>query len=152
MADRTLGRTIWNLLLALLNATLILLAVCLWFAWSITSSVERITTQVNETLSLVRPLRSEVEGLRGDIQDLRTEVASLRNLEFTGSGAVSDVSQSIDDLTGQIADLNATIESIDIDTDALIEKAVRATFDELAERVLGLIPQLQKPAPEAEAG
>ena len=32
MADRSLGRTLWNLFLALLNATLILVALCLWLA------------------------------------------------------------------------------------------------------------------------
>ena len=62
MADRTLGRTLWNLFLALLNATLILVVVSLALAWGVSNNLRSITADFAQNLIDVAPLRDEVAG------------------------------------------------------------------------------------------
>ena len=60
MAERSFGRTIRSLLVAMLNATLILVALCLWLAWGAFSTLERVTGTVQEVTSSLHPLRDEL--------------------------------------------------------------------------------------------
>jgi hypothetical protein len=61
---RTLGRTLWSLLLAVLNATLILLALCLWLAWHVLSEARAISGGLADGLAHMTPVTSELAGLR----------------------------------------------------------------------------------------
>ncbi len=76
--NRSLGRTIWNLLLALLNATLILIALCLWLAWQISTEISSLTATFAQNLIEVEPLREEVRGLREDVANLKSDLAALQ--------------------------------------------------------------------------
>ena len=69
---RTLPQTLGQLALALLNATLILLALCLWLGWGAASAVRDVSGDM--------AMRKEVlTGLRDDLQGLTAEVAALRS-------------------------------------------------------------------------
>ena len=69
---RTLPQTLGQLALALLNATLILLALCLWLGWGAASAVRDVSGDM--------AMRKEVlTGLRTDLQGLKAEVAALRS-------------------------------------------------------------------------
>ena len=69
---RTLPQTLGQLALALLNATLILLALCLWLGWGAASAVRDVSGDM--------AMRKEVlTGLRDDLQGLKAEVAALRS-------------------------------------------------------------------------
>lgn len=74
-----------DLALALLNATLILLALCLFLAWKVTTTVDGLTATFSENLITMTPLRDEVAGLRGDLSDIRADLAAIK----AQSGAVS---------------------------------------------------------------
>ena len=52
--DRRLGRTLKNLGLALLNATLILMTLCLWLSLGLASTVKSITSDVTANLVSIR--------------------------------------------------------------------------------------------------
>ena len=142
MTDRSLGRTIWNLVLALLNATLILLAICLWFAWGAMSSAERVATEIRTTVTSVQPVREEFRGLRGDIQDLRADLASLQNQDGTRTQAVAELSGSINSLQGEIESLSGSIRAIDVDPNAVVTHAIETTFQEIGELVARLVPRI----------
>lgn len=86
MSDNSIGRKVGGLLLAFLNATLILAALCLWLAWGALSSAEGVAAQIGEAAETVLPLRAEIVTLTGEIAATREELATLRT-EGTGNRA-----------------------------------------------------------------
>lgn len=66
MSDRTVARSLGNLVLALLNATLILTALCLWLAWSAFSAAERVSADLRAAAEVVLPLREEAQALTAE--------------------------------------------------------------------------------------
>ncbi|WP_170605242.1 hypothetical protein [Ruegeria arenilitoris] len=73
-----MAKTLKDLLLALLNATLILLALCLFLGWKLAQSVENIRTGFTENLKMVAPLRDEMQGIAGEMAGLRSDLATFR--------------------------------------------------------------------------
>ncbi|MFT5438253.1 MAG: hypothetical protein ACI9MJ_000111 [Alphaproteobacteria bacterium] len=58
--NRRLGRTLRNLGLALLNATLILVALCLWLGWELASTMTSITSDFAANLVSIDQVRGEI--------------------------------------------------------------------------------------------
>lgn len=69
-----MGKLIGDLLKALLNATLLLLAACLFFGWMLMGKVNSITTRVSAAVAEVAPVRTRVEALRAEIAGLRSDL------------------------------------------------------------------------------
>lgn len=84
-------RVLRNLLLAMINATLILVALCLWLVWQLTSEVNSITDDVT-TLRPLQPLRDDVTALTGEIRGLRAEIAAAGDELDEGAGRCAGAS------------------------------------------------------------
>ncbi len=148
MADRNLGRTLWNFVLALLNATLILAALCLWLAWSVLSSAERVAAELRATATSVQPVRQEVQSLRQDIQSLRSDLVGFQSGEWTRS---AEISASIEGLQVEIANLADEVRELDADPQALIQTAVEVGFAELGVRIARFVPVLAEASSEPQS-
>lgn len=117
-----------DLLLALLNATLILVALCLFLLWQVSRSGERIAESFANGLSVLAPvsqsvdeLRAEVEGLRSDLTVLTDDTTELSasakaNLE----AAAARLDQALTSIEADMATLAATPETL---TDYAIDQA-----------------------------
>lgn len=70
--------TLKNLALALLNATLILVALCLFLAYKVSQSANEVVASFAESLVTVEPLKEEVAATRAEIVGLRADLAELR--------------------------------------------------------------------------
>ena len=76
MAFRKLLHTIWMLFLACLNATLVLIALCLWLAWSLAGRVDEATANLAQSAEQIAPLRLSIENATGELARLRGDLAS----------------------------------------------------------------------------
>jgi hypothetical protein len=130
MAERSLGRSVGNLVLALLNATLILAALCLWLAWGALSAAERVSGQIEEAAQTVLPLRTEIVSLTEEIAATRAELAELR----------SDGAADRAGLEQRIAGVEAELAA---DPEVLIDRAVTSAFDGLGETVANFLNGLR---------
>ena len=79
-------KTLKNLGLAMINATLILIVVALLLAWKVTGAADRIVTDFAQNLVTVEPLRQELKNtnaelaaLRGDLQRIRDQSGDLQS-------------------------------------------------------------------------
>lgn len=133
-----------NLLLALLNATLILVALCLFLGWRLTAEIHAVTGDVaeslTENLAPVQPLRDEVAVLTGEITGLRADLASVRD----GAGeampeAVERLGAEADRLQARLAALSQKAEAVAADPDKLIGRAVAAAAGRLGDEAQDLI-------------
>ncbi|WP_157132152.1 hypothetical protein [Roseobacter sp. AzwK-3b] len=140
MADRSLGRSIRNLVLAFLNATLILTALCLWLVWGALSAAERVSEQIGEAARAVLPLRTDITTLSKEIAAARTDLATpsmARGID------TSTLEARIAGAEMQLAELTAAVTALGADPDALIETAVTSAFDSLGKSVADMLTGLR---------
>lgn len=127
MTERSLGRTLWTLFLAVLNATLILLALCLWLGWSLFSTVERITDDVAEITTTVLPVRAEIRDLTTQIGETRGALAALR-----AGGAEPELCLALEErlvaAEARLAALTETLKTVAEDLYPSIEAAAGTAF------------------------
>lgn len=140
MAERSLGRSAANLVLALLNATLILAALCLWLAWGALSTAERISGQIEEAAQTVLPLRSEIVTLTEEIAETRADLAALRSDRATDSAALG---QRIAGVEAELARLTEAVTELGADPELLIDRAVTSAFDGLGQTVADILDGLR---------
>ena len=139
---RRLRRTVGELALALLNATLILAALCLFLAWRAAATVEQVTETVTTAaaghLAAVAPLRDELGAARGELAALRADLDRL-----SAGGAVSDALSArlaaaearldaLSDRAGQV------IDTLPRDAGALVDRAVTRGVDRAGRWAAGL--------------
>lgn len=94
--------TLKDLVLAMLNATLILLALTLFLGWKFLAAVDTARTGLTETLAEAAPLRSEVAAMRSDIRGLREEISLLANRASPDPSALREIGQGMDRLEGRL--------------------------------------------------
>lgn len=129
MEDRRVGRTAKNLLLALINATLILVIICLWFAWKVLSAAQDVSTQISEAAETVAPVRDDINALTEEIAGARADLASLR--ESAAEEVAPGLVERLDRIEAQLGQVTETIAEVRANPDELIDKAMARAFDEL---------------------
>ncbi|MCA0927360.1 hypothetical protein [Ruegeria profundi] len=143
-----MAKTFKDLLLALLNATLILVALCLFLGWRLATTVEDITTVFSEKVQIVAPLKDEIRGIRGEIAALRSDLTNIQD-----SGTVTDIAEklristalaTLDNMEARMQDSQARIAEITESPQTLINSAIEKSADVVADRIIavrGCVPQ-----------
>ena len=140
--------TIKNLLLALLNATLILVALCLYLGWMLMQSAEQAADTFASAVGNIAPIRNEVSdvresvtGLRADLQLLAEQPGILsENAEAALETRVNAIAARLDRLEtslGELADVP--------------QNTVEAAIDRSADRAADLITQFRGCTPDDPA-
>ncbi|MBE1284690.1 MAG: hypothetical protein GJ676_15370 [Rhodobacteraceae bacterium] len=138
-------KTIKDLLLALLNATLILVALCLFFAWQLSATASEIATNFAKSLVPLAPLRADVQGLSDELKSLRAELSGLG--DKVGEEASADLyvlRSRIEAYDLKISELKTRFAELDEVPDQLIDKAIEQSVDRVAMRMIefrGCVPQ-----------
>ncbi|MEH6834432.1 MULTISPECIES: hypothetical protein [Falsihalocynthiibacter] len=127
-----LGRTVGHLLLALLNATLLLAAVCLFLELRVVKAVDGLTQTFSENLVQVAPLRDAVISLSQDAAELRGELAAFTQTpnSFTEERA-SALSAKVDILNNQLVALKGNVGNVMQNPEGLIDHAIEKTAQEV---------------------
>ncbi len=134
-----MAKTLKDLLLALLNATLILLAICLFLGWKLAQSVDQIRTGFAENLQVVAPLREEAQGIRGELTTLRSDLASLSAgslLDATMRQQVNAALQRLNNLEGKLEDTQTRLAKLVEEPEDLINYAITTSADSFTDRIL----------------
>uniref|UniRef100_A0A2A3K076 Uncharacterized protein n=1 Tax=Alloyangia mangrovi TaxID=1779329 RepID=A0A2A3K076_9RHOB len=132
MPERSFGKTIRTLLLALLNATLILVALCLFLALQLGNRIEGITSSFARTLVSVDPLREELGSMTSELVGLRGDLAALRaGSGETTSEAAQKISARLDKLETRLDNTSQRIEGLLSNPEQLIDHAVDRTAEEI---------------------
>ena len=122
-STRTFGRTLWSLLLAMLNATLILMALCLWLGWHVLSEARAITGRLTDSMTLLTPVTDEIAGLRAEVLALRGDLADMKGQD-AGSATMTAFDDRLAKLDSRVTKTGDQIETMIADPGALIDRAV----------------------------
>ena len=136
--------TLKNLGLAMINATLILIVLCLFLAWKITSRVDNLASNFAQNLNIVAPLREDLQGATKELAALRSDLAALK----AQSGDVSSATlQRLQDRMSQTQEKLETAQKSVRDLAQapaqLIDHAIETAADEFAQRakdIRGCVP------------
>ncbi|AZV78534.1 hypothetical protein EBB79_12045 [Parasedimentitalea marina] len=76
--------TILDLLKAMINATLLLLALCLYLGWMLVSTIQDVTGDVTEAIAQVTPVQARIQDLQSEVAGLRRDITSRPELAVSG--------------------------------------------------------------------
>lgn len=146
-------KTLKDLLVAMINATLILVAICLFFLWRLSESAERVVASFVQNLQIVEPLESKVDGLRDEVANLRSDLAAIS----LDSSALT--TQATERLQSRANALQLELEGINSSLARLAdtpETLMQTALDDVATRVSGRVGAIAScyapdPAPDASS-
>lgn len=140
MFVRRLGTAMGRLVLALINATLILVALCLWLGLRLGSQVHAVTEDVARSLVVVAPLEQRLDGLTDEIAGLRGDLAQVR------AGAAEAPAEALARMQDRMARIEAAVGAVSdqarqalSDPKALIGHGVTVAFNRLGEEARDLL-------------
>jgi len=136
--------TLKNLGLAMINATLILIVLCLFLTWKITNRVDNLASNFAQNLNIVAPLREDLQGATRELAALRSDLAALK----TQSGDVSSATlQRLQDrmsqTQGKLETAQQSVRDLAQAPAQLIDHAIETAADEFAQRakdIRGCVP------------
>jgi len=155
-----LRRTLGQLGLALVNATLILVVLCLFLAWRTVATVERVTetaaAAAAEQVAALSPVADGIGAVRQDIAALRADLAGLRQSGAEEAAAASDrlaerleaTESRLEALSGRVG---PAVEAVSADPGVLIDRAVAAGVDRAGLWAAGLRGCTVPPRPVSPA-
>lgn len=137
-----MAKTLKDLLLALLNATLILLALCLFLGWKLAQSVETIRDGFVENLQVVAPLRDQAQGIRDEISGLRGDLAAIRDnasdLDFATKSRLSATLDRLNDIESKLESTQTRLAGLVDNPEDLIDYAVTTSSEAAAAQIMRL--------------
>lgn len=105
-------KTLKDLVLALLNATLILIALCLFLGWKVSSTIDTMLMDFVRQVEIVGPMRSDVQDMTDEIRGLRSDLAGL-------AAGVSDP-QLLDRVQTRLSQVDGRVAAMGDRLDALL--------------------------------
>jgi hypothetical protein len=140
MAERRLSKTLGNLALALINATLILIALCLFLAWQVLSGFQHISEEFAETLLEMAPVRDDIQALTTEARDLRGDLQALQLRPLADGNA--PLAQQQEQLAAFQARMEGTLDRVDAmisQPETLIYGAIDHTAQRATESVSDIV-------------
>lgn len=135
-----MGKALWNLIVALVNATLILVALCLFLGLQLVKKVDSVTANLGQSFDVLAPLQADFAETRTDLGEIRTELAALRqNAGAATSAEFQAAAGRIDALETRIDGVLTQAETLVQDPGSLIDRAIRQG----AEEAVGAITRIQ---------
>ncbi|MBO6896647.1 MAG: hypothetical protein JJ868_04655 [Shimia sp.] len=146
-------KTLKDLLVAIINATLILVAICLFFLWRLSDSAERVAASFAQNLQIVAPLEDSVNGLRNEVATLRNDLASISlDSNALTAQATANLQSRADAVQRELEGINNSLARLADTPETLMQTAL----DDVATRVSGRIGEVAScyapdPAPDASS-
>ncbi|EEE38896.1 hypothetical protein RKLH11_2742 [Rhodobacteraceae bacterium KLH11] len=135
-----MAKTLKDLFLALLNATLILLAICLFLGWKLAQSVDTLRAGFTENMQLIAPLRDQAQGIRGELAALRSDLDTLRgqNVQLDGVARqqLTSALKRLNALEDKLENTQARLANLAETPEDLIDYAITTSADSIADRIL----------------
>lgn len=142
-----MAKTLKDLVLALLNATLILVALCLFLAWKVSSTVDGMVGTFAQNLEIVGPLREDVQSMTSELGALRSDLAQIGSQTGEArSAAMARLQTRVDQMDTRLADARANLASLRNAPEQLIDQALEKTAQNFTQSVID-IRNCTPPAP-----
>ena len=130
--------------LALLNATLILLAVCLFLAWKVVSTADDVASDFAKHLVSIEPLRTELQATTAELTALRQDVAQiLAQPKELQSASLQRIETRLEKVESRVNDASNSISKFAQVPYQLVDHAIETASDSIAKQagyIRGCVP------------
>ncbi|SDI39612.1 hypothetical protein [Aliiruegeria lutimaris] len=131
-------RALRDLAIALINATLILVLLCLILGWRLLDRVDHIATNFARNIVSVEPLRDDVQSMTTEIAALRADLAEVRaNSDQATSEAAQAVTARLESFEARLDTVNdrmtafrERVQSIELNPEVLVTHAVETAANQ----------------------
>ena len=133
-----------DLSVALLNATLILLALCLFLAWKVVDTADNVASNFASNLITVEPLRADVQAATEELAAVRQDMAKI--LDQSGelqSATLKRITARLAKLDTSMANARNSISELSETPYRLVDYAIETSADILAQKasyIRGCVP------------
>jgi hypothetical protein len=138
------AKTLKNLALALLNATLILVALCLFLLWKVVDTADGLLATFAQNLEIVAPLRDEAQQIKAEVVGLRSDLAMLKQgADGVGSVALDRINVRLEAMDARLQNVGASMTDLADAPQELIDHAIVTSADAFAtslSRARGCVP------------
>lgn len=129
-------QTIFDLLKALMNATLLLLALCLFLGWQLFASAREVTDRLGEISENLIPLHSQ-------LQTVTQEVSLLRQaLDRSPPADSAEMRQMLSQLETQLAAIKGKAQALQQLPAQLVSTSVESAIRSLSQEIDERLPRL----------
>ncbi len=139
-----MGKTVKDLFLALLNATLILIALCLVLALMVFNRANSLAESFADNLQIVTPLQESVRNTGAEVAALRSDLAGLKEQSGDVSSAtMARVEDRIETMEARLDEMMATLTELRGTPQRLLDQAIEKAGDQAvltAGRIRGCVP------------
>lgn len=139
-----MAKTLKDLLLAMLNATLILVVLCLVLALTVVNRASSLTATFAENLNVVEPLQQSVQDTGAEVAALRTDLAALRDpSQDVSSATITRIQDRVTGLESKLNDMQASLASLRDAPKTLVDHAIATAGDQAVQsigQIKGCVP------------
>lgn len=150
-----MGKTLKDLLLALLNATLILVALCLFLLLMLANRANSLTESFAQHLQIVAPLQERVQSTGAEIAALRTDLAEIKDQSGDISSAtMTRIQDRIEAMESRLAEMQSSMAELRTAPERLLDQAIEKAGDQAVvsiTRIRGCVPADSETASASEA-
>ena len=133
-------KLIKDLFLAMINATLILIALCLVLALTVVNRANAITETFATNLIKLEPLRDEASQVRQDIATIRSDIADLKaKPNAFGEAALSQLGTRVDVLSDSLNEMEHSIQEVKQMPYDLTDHAITTAAETVAQVLAPLV-------------
>lgn len=123
-----------DLALALLNATLLLAAIGLFFAWRVTSTMDGMVATFAGNLEIVTPLREDVQAMTTELAALRNDISALKSQTGEVSSAtLRMVEDRVEKMESRVEEARNSIDDLKQAPDQMVDHAIEKTMQTAAD-------------------
>jgi len=132
-------KTLKDLGLAMVNATLILIVLCLFLAWKVTDKADQIAANFARNLVTVAPLREDIQGATAELAALRQDLAQLSTQpeqpDALRSASLQRIEARVEKITKNMDSARQSVAHLSQAPTRLIDHAIDTAADRLTESV-----------------
>ncbi|WP_417699260.1 hypothetical protein [Pseudophaeobacter sp.] len=140
-----MAKVVFDLLKALLNATLLLLALCLFLGWQLSSSVAQVSQRLSDISSNLRPLHSQAQAMTEEFASLSAAISQADTPDS------SEMPIRLAQLQEELTALKLEIQSLKQLPGEVVRIAVETAVQDLSEELSRWLPQGGAQADEGQS-
>lgn len=128
---------------ALLNATLVLLALCLFLAWKVVNTADNVASNFASNLVTIEPLRADLQATTAELAAIRQDVAQILTSGELQFATLQRIETRLKMVDTRVNDAKGTISDLSQMPYQLVDHAIETASDSVAQKagyVLGCVP------------
>ena len=129
-------KTLKDLGLAMINATLILIVLCLFLAWKVTSKADQVASNFARNLVTIQPLREDIQGTTTELAALRQDLAQIsRQSDGLQSASLQRIETQLGKITENVERARQSVAHLSQAPTRLVDHAIDTAADRLTQGI-----------------